>query len=242
MYISYIYCSCALFFVSAVYYDATIAVNFVISHNLCSCPHIYIYASRPNNTDVAACMTNLAVSHINTGDTGPAPEALLKKALEVYEQQEIELNELEDEDVQDDQGIKGGASLLSKQLDACEPLCNVHTILGHMYYMRGDEEKAIENYRAVEDIYKLGMVKDDSRCAPAMGNLALIMWKRGEKERAEELFREVLFAKRFEAGSNSFLEFERLLSALKEGQEEPPGAGWRDNQKDEIARIIEENQ
>jgi tetratricopeptide (TPR) repeat protein len=180
---------------------------------------------RPNNTDVAACMTNLAVAHMNTGDIGPAPEALLKRALHVYEQQETALSELEDEDVE-------GGNVLSKQLDACEPLCNIHTILGHLYYQRGEEDKAIASYREVEDIYKLGLVKDDSRCAPAMENLAMIMWNRGNRERAEELLREALFAKRFDAGSSAFLELERLLSALKSGQEKPPERG-RDETKEE---------
>ena len=75
----------------------------------------------PNHTDVAACMTNLAVSHMNLGDIGPAPEALLLKALSVFEHdQMVFLDQNEHEEFQ------------PFKTKRPEPIASVNTIIGHL--------------------------------------------------------------------------------------------------------------
>ena len=66
-------------------------------------------------------MANLAVSHMNLGDIGPAPEALLLKALSVFEHDQLVF--FDQNEQEDFQPFKNKRP---------EPIANVNTIMGHL--------------------------------------------------------------------------------------------------------------
>ena len=72
----------------------------------------------PNSTTTAGCMVNLAVSYMNLGDLGQAPEFLLTKALRVFEE--------------DDRTTEEKFEPFKEK--NIEPIANTNTILGHLYY------------------------------------------------------------------------------------------------------------
>ena len=128
----------------------------------------------PQNTDVAGCMTNLAISHMNMGDHGAAPEALLKKALAVYEDKKMDKFDMKHMREQD------------------EPIWKIKVYLGDMFFSRGDDEQASPYYSAVETAYSMGDI-DDMKIARALEKYGIIEWRKGHKEHAEKLFEDALY-------------------------------------------------
>lgn len=128
----------------------------------------------PQNTDVAGCMTNLAISHMNMGDLGAAPEALLKKALLVYENKKMDKFDMKHMREQD------------------EPIWKIKVYLGDMYFTRGDDEQAFHYYSSVEAAYNMGDIQD-VKIAKALERFGIIEWRKGHKEHAEKLLEDAMF-------------------------------------------------
>lgn len=103
---------------------------------------------------------------------GIAVQALLRRALLIYEY-------LLEAKTNDEEKLK---KLISR----------VKTILGHLYYKRGDDDHAIQYYKSVEDAYNAGC--GDVSTASALESLGVISWERGDVWRAEQLFEEALGA------------------------------------------------
>ena len=86
-----------------------------------------------NNNEVAGCMKNVALCHMNTGNIGPVPEALLFKALEVYS---------------------------TDKTDELDEICydektKVYTLLGHLYFYRGFDKLAEEFYQKAINSHRM---------------------------------------------------------------------------------------
>ena len=160
----------------------------------------------PKNTDVAGCMTNLAISHMNMGDLGAAPEALLKKALAVYMEKKME------------------GSDIRRIQDYDEPIWKLKIYIGDLYFLRGNDNQALEYYSSVEDIYNMGDI-DDIKVARALENFGIIEWRRGKKEHSEKLFSDAIFVCKKKmatpADAESVNRLRAMLLSLKGGKESP---------------------
>lgn len=160
----------------------------------------------PKNTDVAGCMTNLAISHMNMGDLGAAPEALLKKALAVYMEKKME------------------GSDIRRIQDYDEPIWKLKIYIGDLYFLRGNDNQALEYYSSVEDIYNMGDI-DDIKVARALENFGIIEWRRGKKEHSEKLFSDAMFVCKKKmatpADAESVNRLRAMLLSLKGGKESP---------------------
>ena len=160
----------------------------------------------PDSTSTAAMMVNLATAYINTGDLDAHPEALIKRAIDIFEQ--VKRTEKRSND--DDINYKIGISYLT---------------LGNIYYLRGNDSAAEVPYKRVEQVFNLGEF-DVPEAASGLKNLAMIHWRHGEIHSAERLLGQALFALEMsdKYGPNH-VQTERvrdLLKNLRIGMQAPP--------------------
>ena len=164
------------------------------------------------NVNVAGCMANLAISHIRLGDLGPAPEGLLKRALQIYRDQKAGTFDAESDSHPDNIILNNGGS----------PAATVCSELGNLYLKRGDNKQAAQNYRVVQELYYLGAV-DFQLAADSIESLGIIRWSEGNRNIAQKLLEEALHIRQIalvpemELGDDAFL----LLDAFHRGEMSP---------------------
>ena len=183
----------------------------------------------PKNVNVAGCMANLAISHIKLGDLGPAPEGLLKRALQIYREQKAGTFDAESDSHPDNIILNNGGS----------PTATVCSELGNLYLKRGDNNQAAQNYRVVQELYHLGAV-DFQLAADSIESLGIIRWSEGLRNIAQNLLEEAIQIRQkaavpeTELGNNSYL----LLDAFHRGENPPSRISGR---WDKIIKQREEN-
>lgn len=166
----------------------------------------------PKNINVAGCMANLAISHIRLGDFGPAPEGLLKRALQVYREQEAGTFDAESDQHPDNIVLNNGGS----------PAATVYSELGNLYLKRGDNNLAAQSYRIVEELYNAGAVPHQL-AADSIENLGIIRWGEGQLDMAQRLLEDALSIRKKAALPDTELSNDAYLSldAFHRGEKAP---------------------
>lgn len=123
--------------------------------------------------DTAASLINLASANLGIGNLGADTEAYYKRALNIYEKL-IEQTDNQEAEMEFQEAIGG-----------------IHSSLGHLYNLRGNEDKALEEYKIVEFMYSTGDFCTGT-AVPALKNLGLILWKKDDIKGAELMFSRAL--------------------------------------------------
>lgn len=115
----------------------------------------------PEALDVGASLVNLATAQMHTNTPITDTEALYARALKLYE------SALESVDVDDE-----------SKTECHKAIGGIYGSMGNLYFLCGNDEKAKEAYKKVEQSYVRGVYTAVDAAAP-LKNLAILEWKHG---------------------------------------------------------------
>jgi len=122
------------------------------------------------SADTAGAAFNLATALLNNGQLDKRTEALFNESISMYER----LSETETEAM--------GDNVFATSI------ATAHEGLGHLYFLRGNDERAEKEWGKVWQAYEDGELKDATSTAPSLKNLADIRLRRSDFEGARQLF------------------------------------------------------